>query len=235
MVRGVAAAVAVATAGSMLGASARDVGDALAAGDLAEARRLLPTLVGRDPGGLDEADISRAVVESVAENCVDAVVAPAVLGAGGRRPRCGRSPRRQHPRRDGRPPLAPATTASAGPAPASTTSPRGCRPDWPRWRWPRSGPLGPAPSGGRSATRRRPTRRPTAVSWRPRSRRALGVTLGGRNRYGERVEDRPLLGDGASGRAPGHRAGRRAARPRDGGDRAGGRGRGAPGHSSKLP
>jgi adenosylcobinamide-phosphate synthase len=54
------------------------VGRALDAGDVEAARALLPTLVGRDPAGLDEKGMARAVVESVAENTVDAVVAPAL-------------------------------------------------------------------------------------------------------------------------------------------------------------
>jgi adenosylcobinamide-phosphate synthase len=52
------------------------VAGALEDEDLPLARQLLPTLVGRDPTGLDAAEISRAVVESLAENTVDAVVAP---------------------------------------------------------------------------------------------------------------------------------------------------------------
>jgi adenosylcobinamide-phosphate synthase len=56
------------------------VAGALVEGDLPLARRLLPALVGRDPAGLDAAEISRAVVESLAENTVDAVVAPALWG-----------------------------------------------------------------------------------------------------------------------------------------------------------
>ena len=54
---------------------------ALLAGDLPGARRLLPNLVGRDPAGLDAAGIARAVVESVAENTSDAIVAPLLWGA----------------------------------------------------------------------------------------------------------------------------------------------------------
>ena len=50
-------------------------------GDLERARALLPSLVGRDPSGLGAGEIARAVVESVAENTVDAVVAPAFWGA----------------------------------------------------------------------------------------------------------------------------------------------------------
>jgi adenosylcobinamide-phosphate synthase len=53
------------------------IGDALEAADLEQARRLLPSLVGRDVAELDAPGMARAVVESVAENTVDAVVAPA--------------------------------------------------------------------------------------------------------------------------------------------------------------
>lgn len=76
-VRSTAAATYLATSGRALRAAATDVGVALEAGDVAGARALLPSLVGRDPEELDEADICRAVVESVAENTVDAIVAPA--------------------------------------------------------------------------------------------------------------------------------------------------------------
>ena len=53
--------------------------------DLSAAREVLPSLCGRDPEQLDAAGIARAVVESVAENTSDAVVAP-LLGA--RSPGC---------------------------------------------------------------------------------------------------------------------------------------------------
>jgi adenosylcobinamide-phosphate synthase len=46
----------------------------LEAGDVEGARELLPWLCGRDPGHLDEAELVRATVESVAENTSDAVV-----------------------------------------------------------------------------------------------------------------------------------------------------------------
>jgi adenosylcobinamide-phosphate synthase len=51
--------------------------------DIEEARRRAALLVGRDTGHLDEPEIARAAVESVAENLVDGVTAPlffAVLG-----------------------------------------------------------------------------------------------------------------------------------------------------------
>ena len=53
----------------------------LAGHDLAAARRVLPSLCGRDPAGLDASEITRAVIESVAENTSDAVVAPLLWGA----------------------------------------------------------------------------------------------------------------------------------------------------------
>jgi len=54
---------------------------ALAANDLPAARRVLPSLCGRDPAGLDVTKLTRAVIESVAENTSDAVVAPLLWGA----------------------------------------------------------------------------------------------------------------------------------------------------------
>ena len=49
--------------------------------DLASAREVLPSLCGRDPAQLDADQIARAVIESVAENTSDAVVAPLLWGA----------------------------------------------------------------------------------------------------------------------------------------------------------
>ena len=79
----IAAAVAtyVAVAARALSEAASHVAAPLEAGDLDLARRRLPALVGRDPAGLGAAEIARAVVESVAENTVDAVVAPRVWAA----------------------------------------------------------------------------------------------------------------------------------------------------------
>lgn len=60
---------------------------AFAAGGLAEARIAVSRIVGRDPDSLDEAGVSRAAVESCAENFSDGVVAPvfwfALLGLPG--------------------------------------------------------------------------------------------------------------------------------------------------------
>ena len=52
----------------------------LEAGDVTSARRRLPSLCGRDPAGLDTAQLARAALESVAENTSDAVVAPLLWG-----------------------------------------------------------------------------------------------------------------------------------------------------------
>jgi adenosylcobinamide-phosphate synthase len=68
-------------AGRALRSEARAVAALLVGDDLDGARRRLPALVGRDPDRLDAKGVTRAVVESVAENTVDAVVAPALWAA----------------------------------------------------------------------------------------------------------------------------------------------------------
>jgi adenosylcobinamide-phosphate synthase len=71
----------------MLRSSALHIHHLLAAGELAGARDRLATLAGRNASALDESGVAIAVIESLAENTVDAVVAPAlwamVLGAPG--------------------------------------------------------------------------------------------------------------------------------------------------------
>ena len=67
-------ATAVCVAGKMLFTEARSVAELLNDGDLEQARVRTQGLVGRRTGDLDETEISRAVIESVAENTVDAVV-----------------------------------------------------------------------------------------------------------------------------------------------------------------
>ena len=81
LMKSTAMAVAVAAAGRELRRVAMSIGEAVASGDLPAARAKLPTLVGRDPAELDESGIAAAVIESVAENSVDAVIAPAFWGA----------------------------------------------------------------------------------------------------------------------------------------------------------
>jgi adenosylcobinamide-phosphate synthase len=56
--------------------AARQVERALESNDEVRARKLLPTLVGRDPDTLDRTGMIRATVESIAENASDGVIAP---------------------------------------------------------------------------------------------------------------------------------------------------------------
>lgn len=74
------AATAVATwialGGTSLARTGLAMGDFLSRDDVEAARRLLPSLCGRDPARLDAAGLTRAAVESVAENTSDAHVAP---------------------------------------------------------------------------------------------------------------------------------------------------------------
>lgn len=59
-----------------LHAESKLVADRLAAGDLEGARKYLSRIVGRDTDDLDEPEIWRALVETVAENSSDGVIAP---------------------------------------------------------------------------------------------------------------------------------------------------------------
>jgi adenosylcobinamide-phosphate synthase len=67
--------------GRSLAREARALAAHLRRDDLAAARGALPSLCGRDPAGLGAAQLSRAAVESVAENTADAVVGALVWGA----------------------------------------------------------------------------------------------------------------------------------------------------------
>jgi adenosylcobinamide-phosphate synthase len=62
--------------GRSLAREANAVGALVESGDLPAARTRIRSLVGRDPEALDATGLSRAVIESVAENTVDAVIAP---------------------------------------------------------------------------------------------------------------------------------------------------------------
>src|SRR6266487_3429891 len=77
----VATAVWAVTGGRSLHYEAERAWSSLRRRDLAAARAVLPSLCGRDPATLDGAGMARAVVESVAENTSDAVVAPLLWGA----------------------------------------------------------------------------------------------------------------------------------------------------------
>ena len=82
-----ASVTAVATWASLGGTSLARTGlvmaELLERGDVDAARRLLPSLCGRDPAGLDAAGLTRAALESVAENTSDAEVAPLLWAAVG--------------------------------------------------------------------------------------------------------------------------------------------------------
>jgi adenosylcobinamide-phosphate synthase len=74
----------VALGGTSLARTGLDMARLLDGGDIEAARRLLPSLCGRDPDRLDAAGLTRAALESVAENTSDAQVAPLLwAGAGG--------------------------------------------------------------------------------------------------------------------------------------------------------
>ncbi|WP_432955257.1 cobalamin biosynthesis protein [Micromonospora haikouensis] len=77
----VAAATWTVLGGRTLRHEAKVMGRALRGGDVPAARRRLGHLCGRDPSTLDEPELARATVESVAENTSDAVVAPLLWGA----------------------------------------------------------------------------------------------------------------------------------------------------------
>ena len=78
-----AGATWVSLGGSSLARTGGRLADLLAAGDVDEARGLLPSLCGRDPAALDAAGLARAGLESVAENTSDAHVAPLLWAAVG--------------------------------------------------------------------------------------------------------------------------------------------------------
>ncbi|MDP1819384.1 MAG: adenosylcobinamide-phosphate synthase CbiB [Acidimicrobiales bacterium] len=194
-------ATCVAVAGRSLGATAAAVGAALTAGDLDEGRRLLPALVGRDPAGLDDKEIARAVVESVAENTVDAVVAPALWAAAAGAPAvlahravntldAMLGHRNERYARFGWASARLDDLAAYGPARATAALVAACRPRTTRAVWTavrRDAPAHPSPNSGVAEA---------AFA------AALGLRLGGESRYGDRVELRPPLG---TGRPPGAR------------------------------
>ncbi|OKJ06652.1 cobalamin biosynthesis protein [Kitasatospora sp. CB01950] len=189
-----AAATFTVLGGTSLTREARTIERSLAAGDLTAARERLPHLCGRDPSGLDEQQIARAVVESVAENTADAVVNALVWGGIAGVPGLlafravntldamvgHKSPRHRRfgwaaARLDdvaGWPGarLTALLTVAASDSPART------------WRvWRRDGSAHPSPNAGQAEA---------AFAG------ALDVRLGGTLRYGERVEHRPVLGAG---------------------------------------
>lgn len=191
-----AAAVSVTTAGRQLRDVATTIGAHLEGGDLEAARAALPSLVGRDPSGLDEAGVAAAVVESVAENTVDAVYAPALWALAGGAAGTGlyralntmdamvghRDDRYERfgwaaAKADDLANLVPARllalcVVALAPAERRAETVRAIREDAPAHPSPNAGVAEAAFAG------------------------ALGVSLGGPLRYGDRPEDRPVLGTG---------------------------------------
>ena len=209
VVRSTALATSSAVAGRALALAAGDVGRSLGDGDLERARALLPSLVGRDPGGLGPDEIARAVVESVAENTVDAVVAPAFWGAVAGAPGCARLPGRQHARLHGGPPLAPLRQLRVGERPARRRAGVGAGAAHGRAGGPRAAAVGTS-GVGRGA---RPGARPSV----PERRRGRGRLCRRARRPARRRQPlrRPFRGAGAPRHgAPGgrrrHRCGRAA-------------------------
>jgi adenosylcobinamide-phosphate synthase len=187
--------VAAASAGRELRQTASHVCHALAGDDVQRARTLLPSLVGRDTNALDRSGIAAAVIESVAENTVDAVVAPALWGlcAGGNGAAAYR-------------------TVNTMDAMVGHHSARYERFGWASARLDDTANFVPArvtallvalvrPMGARRVARAAREQAPAHPS--PNAGIAegafaavLGVELGGPLRYGDRHEDRPRLGWG---------------------------------------
>jgi adenosylcobinamide-phosphate synthase len=184
--------------GASLAAEAAEIARLLEAGDLEAARRRLPALCGRDPEGLDGAGLARAVVESVAENTCDAVVAPLFWGAA-----------------FGLPGLLGHRAVNTLDAMVGHHSPRYERFGWAAARLDDLAAFVPArltallaislgPAVGGSARRglrvlhRDGGKHPSPNAGRSEAAFAgvLGVQLGGVNVYGGQAESRGLLGDG---------------------------------------
>ncbi|MGB3761795.1 MAG: adenosylcobinamide-phosphate synthase CbiB [Ornithinimicrobium sp.] len=190
-----APAVALCVAGDELRRVSRSIQERLSAGDLDGARALLPSLVGRDPSTLDASGIAAAVVESLAENSVDAVIAPlcwaALAGAPGAAAYRAvntmdamvghRNDRYEHfgwaaARTDDIANYVPARVFALLVAMAQ---PHRALAVWTAAR--RDAPAHPSPNAGIAEA---------SVA------AALGVELGGPLRYGARIENRPRLGEG---------------------------------------
>ena len=161
-------ATALAVAGRGLAEAAERVADHLERDDVAGARRAVPALVGRDPSELGVPEIARAVVESVAENTVDAVVAPALWARGRRGTGRPRLPGGEHARRHGRPPFAPLRALRVGQRPPRRRGRLGAGPPDRR-----AGRGRPARAGGPGRAGRAPRRAGPPVAQRRRGRGRL--------------------------------------------------------------
>ncbi|MBS2537561.1 cobalamin biosynthesis protein [Catenulispora sp. NF23] len=196
-----AAATWTVLGGTSLRREAAAIGDALGAGDLAAARDRLPHLCGRDPRGLDADQIARAVVESVAENTSDAVVAPLLWGAVAGIP--GLLAYRAANTLDAMVGYRNTKYRNFGWASARLDDVL----NWLPARFTGAATVAAAPTvGGNPLSTLKVLRRDGASHPSPNAGRceasaagALGVRLGGTNTYGAVVEHRPVMG---AGRAP---------------------------------
>jgi adenosylcobinamide-phosphate synthase len=194
----VALAVWVTLGGRSLVTEATKVGGLVQSGDLAGARAAVPALVGRDPRQLDGPELCRAAVESVAENTVDAVVAPLLWAAAAGAP--GVLAYRAANTLDAMVGHRTARHAEFGWAAARLDDGL----NWPAARLTAALAAALAPLVGGSSShawatvRRDGARHPSPNGGRAQAAfaGALGVRLGGRNVYPQRVEQRPCLGDG---------------------------------------
>lgn len=195
-----AAATWVALGGRSLAREAHRLADAVGRGDLNRAREIAPALVGRDPTELDGPELCRAAMESVAENTADAMVGPLLWGAVA-----------------GPAAIVAYRAANTLDAMVGHRNDRHERFGWAAARlddlltWPAArlaalltvalAPLaGADPRQAWRVLRRDGARHPSPNAGRLEAAFAggLGVRLGGRNRYGDRIEDRPVLGDGST-------------------------------------
>jgi adenosylcobinamide-phosphate synthase len=196
-----AAATWTVLGGTSLRREASTIGQSLSAGDLAAARERLPHLCGRDPRGLDADQIARAVVESVAENTSDAVVAPLFWGAVAGVP--GLLAYRASNTLDAMVGYRNEKYRNFGWASARLDDVL----NWLPARFTGAVTVAVAPVAGGSPLRalsvlrrdgaRHPS--PNAGRCEASAAGALGVRLGGTNTYGDVVEHRPVMG---TGRAP---------------------------------
>lgn len=202
-----ALAVGVCAAGRGLRQAASAVEDELVAGDLTAARSALRSLAGRDASELDESGIAAAVIESLAENSVDAVMASAFWGLVAGAP--GVFAHRAVNTLDAMVGHHNARYENFGWAAARVD-------DAAAWAPARAyAALIAAATPRRAADVRRLVARDAAAHPSPNAgvaetavAAALGRELGGPLRYGDRVEERPRLGDGPRPQAADIRAAR---------------------------
>jgi adenosylcobinamide-phosphate synthase len=193
-----AATTFVALGGTSLARTGRQMASLLEHGDVEGGRWLLPSLCGRDPAVLDAEGLTRAALESVAENTSDAQVAPLLWAAVG-----------------GVPGLLVYRGANTLDAMVGNRSPRYLRFGWAAARFDdlinylparltgllvaACAPLvGGSPVAAVRAWRRDAARHPSPNAGVAEASfaGALGVRLGGPTQYAHELEIRPTLGDG---------------------------------------